>query len=187
MITYEALRKAVSEEKANNRLSRLPDGFFSEVRAYLEKKTQLHEKEDKWELDSAKNTLQDLMEIRERKVLLSALFGSRAGVVPENMLPAESEFFDRIVSVIKEFRERKDEGLSHGPPMSTVKALEAVPAFVGVDMKNYGPISKGEVATIPQENARLLVKKGSAEMAEAEKEAKKEQPAPTAAPDTETP
>jgi hypothetical protein len=167
MITYEALRKAATEEKANNRLTRLPDGFFSEVKDYLDMKAQLHEKEDKWELDSAKNTLQDLMEIRERKVLLSALFGSRTGVVPENMLPVEREFFDRIVSVIKEFMQRKEEGLNHAPPMSTVKSLEDIPAFVGVDMKNYGPFAKGEAATMPQENARLLMKKGSAEAEEA--------------------
>lgn len=168
MITYEALRKAAIEEKANKRLSRLPDGFFSEVKAYLEKKAQLHEKEDKWELDSAKNTLQDLMEIRERKVLLSALFGSRTGVVPENMLPAERDFFDKVINILKEFREKKEEGLSHAPPLSTVKALEDIPAFVGVDMKNYGPFTKDSVATMPQENARFLVKKGSAELVQEE-------------------
>lgn len=168
MITYEALRKAVSEEKANNRLSKLPEGFFNEVKDYLEKKAKLHEKEDKWELDSARNTLEDLLEVRERKVLMSALFGSRTGVIPENMILAERTFFDKVVDLIKDFRQGKEKEMETGPIMTDVEFIEDVAAFVGIDMENYGPFKKGDNAPIPKENARLLMKKGSAKPPESE-------------------
>ncbi len=166
MITYEALRKAVAEEKTSNRLTRLPDTLFTDVREYLDKKARLHEKEDKWELDSAKNTLQDLMDIRERKILTSALFSSRTGVVPENMIAAEKDFFDRIVKLVCKFREEKEKHFEAADPVESVELLEDVPAFVGADMQSYGPFSAGQTACLPQENARLLVKEGSAKVLE---------------------
>jgi len=170
MITYEAIRKAHAEEKAGNRLSRLPDGFFFEVAEYLEKKAKLSEKEEKWELDSAKNTLQDLTEIRERKVLNAALFSSRTGVAPENMLPVERDFFDKIVCTINDFRKAR-ESMGQESALPVIEALQDIPEFVGADMKGYGPFSKGDVAPVPEENARLLVEAGSAAMKCAEKAA----------------
>lgn len=168
MITYEAIRKAVGEEKNNNRLSRLPEGFYAEIKEYLDKKAKLHDKEDKWELDSAHNTLQDLLEIRERKVLLSALFGARTGVIPENMLLAERDFFDKTVELIKEFRENKSKNMSAEPEMTGVEFTENVEAFVGIDAKNYGPFVPGDSASLPKENARLLMKKSLAKPFEGE-------------------
>jgi DNA replication initiation complex subunit (GINS family) len=44
--------------------------------------------------------------------------------------------------------------------MQTVAFLETLPQFVGVNMKNYGPFERGDMATIPEANARLLVEKG---------------------------
>lgn len=43
-----------------------------------------------------------------------------------------------------------------------LRFLQPVPAFVGVDMKNYGPFAREDVATIPPINAGNLVKKGCA-------------------------
>jgi len=163
MITYEALRKALSEEKLNKRMSRLPDGFFSEVNEYLEKKAKLSDKEEKWELDSAKNTLQDLTEIRERKVLDAALFGSRTGITPENMFPVEKDLFDKVVCVINEFRKAR-ETLNEQAQPTLIEATADIPQFVGADMKSYGPFSKGEVVAVPDENAKLLAEMGSASL-----------------------
>lgn len=167
MITYEVLRKAVNEEKTSNRLSKLPDGFFDEAKEYLEKKAKLHGKEEGWELDSARNTLEDLLETREKKVLTAALYGSRTGVIPENMLLAERDFFDKVVEIIKEFREGKKKNLDTGPETIEVEFTEDVDTFVGIDTNSYGPFKKGDKACIPRDNASLLIKKGSAESSEA--------------------
>jgi len=45
-----------------------------------------------------------------------------------------------------------------------VKIIKAVPALVGVDMVNYGPYQKGDLAYMPLENARVLKHQGMAEI-----------------------
>jgi len=37
-----------------------------------------------------------------------------------------------------------------------VKFLENVDEFVGIDLKDYGPFFKGDIAEIPLENAKVL-------------------------------
>lgn len=37
-----------------------------------------------------------------------------------------------------------------------VEAVEAIPAFLGIDLKSYGPYSRGETAAVPRENAAVL-------------------------------
>jgi DNA replication initiation complex subunit (GINS family) len=46
--------------------------------------------------------------------------------------------------------------------MLTIGFLQDAPEFVGTDEKNYGPFSKGDVASIPKDNANLFVTKGMA-------------------------
>lgn len=41
-----------------------------------------------------------------------------------------------------------------------LRFLQAVPAFIGVDMRKYGPFSREDVATIPPINAKNLVRSG---------------------------
>jgi len=44
-----------------------------------------------------------------------------------------------------------------------LRFLKAIPAVVGADMKTYGPFLAEDVASLPVENAKLLVKRGLAE------------------------
>ena len=50
--------------------------------------------------------------------------------------------------------------------MGTVAILGDVPMFVGIDMKDYGPFKKGDVASVPKENSELLVSKSLARVIE---------------------
>jgi DNA replication initiation complex subunit (GINS family) len=47
-----------------------------------------------------------------------------------------------------------------------LRFVKAVPAVVGVDMKTYGPFMVEDVASVPVENAKILVKQGLAEKVE---------------------
>ncbi len=164
MLTYEALRKMMADEKKAKKLLDLPEDFFHEAKAYLENKAKFaKDKEDAWELDSSRRALQDLLEIREGKLLNVALFNVRSGESPGSITREEKEFFDRVVAEIRSFQE-KQKGIFEGrkEPMKTVAFLDDLPRFVGTDMKNYGPFQKGDVATIPEANAGLLTGKGIA-------------------------
>ena len=49
MLTYEAIRNAMLEEKKSNKLTELPENFFQEALVYLESKEKMKEtKEDAW-------------------------------------------------------------------------------------------------------------------------------------------
>lgn len=45
----------------------------------------------------------------------------------------------------------------------SVNIEEPIPAFMGVDLNEYGPYEAGEVAELPPENAKVLEKRGAAE------------------------
>ena len=47
--------------------------------------------------------------------------------------------------------------------MVTVKFLKDMPSFVGVDEKTYGPYKAGDIASLPEANAAVLIEKGIAE------------------------
>ena len=164
MLTYEVIRRIMTDEKNATKLTALPEDFFKKAKAYLDNKAQISgSKEDAWELDSAKRLLQDLLEIRERKVITLALFFVRSGVTSENMTPEEEVFFDSIVNNIKQFQAERKKVLEGEPEKrGFVAVLEDVPSFVGTDLKNYGPFKKGDVATLPEDNAKLLLEKNLA-------------------------
>lgn len=168
MLTDETIRKIAEEERNTAGLSKLPDGFFDEVRAYVEKKEKMaRDESEKWAFDAVKRRLKTIFERRERKMLNSAHGFIESGVVPEHMSDEERKFFERVVECINEFQkvregrmEKKDENLV------LVTLLDNVSKFVGMNMKAYGPFIKGDIATIPAPNADLLMKKGLAEKIE---------------------
>jgi DNA replication initiation complex subunit (GINS family) len=47
-----------------------------------------------------------------------------------------------------------------------LRFVKAVPAVIGADMKAYGPFVVEDVASLPVENAKILVKQGFAEVVE---------------------
>jgi len=43
-----------------------------------------------------------------------------------------------------------------------LRFVKEIPAIVGSDMKTYGPFEPEDIATLPLENARILIKQGVA-------------------------
>ena len=164
MLTYETLRKILQEEKTANKLVSLPVDFFGEVKSYLEKKSKIMVgKEDAWELDSAKRTLQDLLDVRERKILALALSNVRSGIDPGDLMPEERELFENIAQSIMDFQAKRKAALEGEQEKTLIVAmLEQVPEFIGTNLKAYGPFKKGDVASVPEDNAKLLIEKNLA-------------------------
>lgn len=169
MITYETIRRIEEEERVSRKLSNLPPRFVHEVIDYLEKKEAIaKEKDDKWEHQAARQRFQNIMELRERKIVNFTLSYVRSGAAPEGMTPEEKELFDKIVRSLEEFKGQKEKVISGEKfPMKTVAFLQEIPQFVGIDMGYYGPYKSGDIATVPEDNARLLSDKGAGEIIEA--------------------
>jgi DNA replication initiation complex subunit (GINS family) len=49
---------------------------------------------------------------------------------------------------------------------STIRFLKNIPAIMGADMKSYGPFVTEDVASLPPQNAQILVKQGLAVLVE---------------------
>lgn len=163
MLTYETLRKIANDEKLSNKLTNLPPNFLKDVSAYLTKKSQVKEtKEDAWELDSAIQTLQELFERRERKIVNLALDSTRTGAIPEALTAEEKTFFNGLVNVINEFKSKRKQELQQ-TKLEILAIKEDIPEFVGSDMKIYGPFKEGDIATLPKDEAKILLEKKAAE------------------------
>ncbi|MGE5188400.1 MAG: hypothetical protein ACM3JE_05170, partial [Betaproteobacteria bacterium] len=52
------------------------------------------------------------------------------------------------------------------PKRLTLRFTKSIPAIMGADMKSYGPFIAEDVASLPEVNAKMLVKQGLAVMVE---------------------
>ncbi|MBL7160154.1 MAG: DNA replication complex GINS family protein [Candidatus Aenigmarchaeota archaeon] len=104
LITYETIR-AVHRGEKDERLQKLPEGFFSAVSSWIDHKKMERSTSSLLEIENAKTTMDDLINRRQRKIILAALRTIRGEVPPVNMTEDEQKFFDRIVFLFKEFKD----------------------------------------------------------------------------------
>ena len=164
MLTYESIRKILDEEKATGRLTVIPDDFFTEALNYLDKKAKVADEE--WKLESARRRLQDIIDIREKKIINSAINAVKANVTLDNLTAEEMELFNNLVSVIKAFRQKVEKQMDIKEKEEFVAIFQDIEEFVGTNLKKYGPFKSGDMATVPKPVADFLVKKGAAERIE---------------------
>jgi len=168
-ITFELIRKIQREEQKSPKLTKLPDNFYQNVSAYLQQKRMLIEKmEDKRatiEIKNIERLVEDIFEIRERKILNQALIAVRSKMPVEALTDEERFFFDQVVYGLKQRREEVLKPLMRREEKKETSIVfrEDVPAFVGADMKTYGPFKKGDVAKLPEENIKILREKNIVE------------------------
>ena len=165
MLTHETIRKFFEEEKASQKLVRLPESFMKDVNEYIESKEKLM-RDDQWELDSIKRRLKTIFELRERKIVNLALSYVRTREDPENLLPHEETFFKDIVANIRKFQEDRDKNIEEEAPTVLMNFTKDVDVFVGTDMKNYGPFRQCDIANVPEMNAKVLEDKELAKKAD---------------------
>jgi len=171
-ITFELIRKIQREEQRSPKLSKLPENFYQNVRNYIQQKRTILEKmEDRRasvEIKNIESLVEDVFNRRERKIMTQAVNAVRVGLTVENLTEEEKEFFNQALNLIKSRREKllKDllEKTEEKKEMVTLIVFkEAVPEFVGSDLKTYGPFEKGDIAKLPEENVKVLIERGLVE------------------------
>jgi len=165
-ITFEFIRKIQREEMSEPKLSKIPNDFYQKAKNYLEQKKKIAEKkEDKLterEIKNVERIMEDIFNRRETKMLNLALITVRTNLPPENLIEDEKEFFESAVNMLRTQRERvlsllfKKTKLKQD--IEKIEFKEDVEEFVGIDLNKYGPFKKGDVADIPKDNAKLLIK-----------------------------
>jgi DNA replication factor GINS len=127
----------------------------------------------KKEMTNAKRMLRELVRMRYRKLVKVVTNGNK---VPPNVLTIEEEKLFANVQPFADAFESFARGILHGylPTFSsekkhkraTLRFMKDVPAIIGADMKTYGPFKVEDVASLPFENVKILVKQGLAEKVE---------------------
>jgi DNA replication factor GINS len=167
---YEAWRKEIENEE----IQMLPKDFYVRLADYvgkmreesrmLDKKTtraKLMEREFK----NVKTLIKKLLQLRYKKSLDNAKTGKP---VPKDHLTEEEERLYAEIPPLVESYQALFKEISRGrlPSMKSkkkakgmvVRFLKEVPEIVGADMKTYGPFKAEDVATLPVENAKALIK-----------------------------
>lgn len=179
---YNEIHAAWLCEIENATLGSLPSDFYVRIADYLQKIKEENRMLDKktvkanlleHEMQNVKCMLRELVALRYRKLLKSI---NEKQKVPSDLLTAEeTKIFTEFLSFV-EAHQRFVEGLLQGQvsAASTAKAHKRVslrfvkefPAVIGADMKTYGPFTAEDVASVPAENAKILVKQSVADLVE---------------------
>jgi len=176
---YRELREAWKHELESVELEKLSTDFYSGIADYvrrLKEESRMLDKRTvkanllKKEMQNVRRMTRELIQTRYRKIINK---GAKGQEVPRDVLTAEeqkiyariSPFTDTVSSFATEIlRGRAPRvDVEQERRRDTLRFLKDVPAIIGADMKTYGPFKVEDIASLPVENAKILVKQGLAE------------------------
>jgi len=176
---YDELYEAWKRERANEEIQGLPRDFYARLAEYVKKLREesrmLDEKTIRGKLMSqegknVRKMVKDLLLLRYRKILRKVMAEK---TLPRELLTEEEErvcgdfvslfeSYDSFLKDVLQGRPARIERRREEKKQMVVRFLQAVPAIIGSDMKPYGPFKSEDVATLPIENARILIRQGVA-------------------------
>jgi DNA replication factor GINS len=141
------------------------------------------------EAQNVERMLNQLLEVRYRKLIKTL---TKSQKVPSELLTVEEarmcQTFADFTKSYRKFSDDLKQGQLTAEPIkvtiktetstatpaptlqprkrSTVRFLKNIPAIMGADMKSYGPFVAEDVASLPPQNAQILVKQGLAVLVE---------------------
>jgi len=173
---YNELYKAWKSEKSSEKTQPLASDFYQRVQTYLRGL-----EEDSASLEA--HTLQGRLALKEREIVTRLLrelkearlqklvsVAKRHGDMDTTGLTDEEKTLVKgIEDSMKAFGQEKQEPVrtedatsEETTELSVVRFLQDIPEIVGTDLKIYGPYKKEDVGSLPDQNARALVKQGAA-------------------------
>ncbi len=176
---YDELYKAWKRERANAEIQGLPRDFYTRLTEYIKKLREesrmLDEKTVKAKLMSqegknVRKMVKALLQLRYRKILRKVMAEK---TLPRELLAEEEEricgefltlveSYDSFLKDVLQGRPARIEREREERKQMVLRFLRAVPAIIGSDMRPYGPFKSEDVATLPIENARILIRQGVA-------------------------
>jgi DNA replication initiation complex subunit (GINS family) len=175
---YNELYAAWRREIEDASLGGLPPDFYARIADYLrrirEESRMLDKKSVKvnlldHETQNIKRMLEELLWARYKKLVKTI---TQNQTLPSELLTVEEakmcESFVTFSGAYRKFAEGLMQGqtakaeaeVSH--KRMTLRFAKSTPAIIGLDMKTYGPFMVEDVASLPVENAKMLVKQGLA-------------------------
>jgi len=179
---YDELYTAWRVEIEYEQLGSLSPDFYARAAKYLKKlrEDQILEKETvetklmEHELSNVQRMIENLLQMRYQKILKRLIAGH---MVPLESLTAEETnlyngilpstlAYNKFMQILLGGHASKVEVEPAVYKRVALRFLKQVPQIIGADMKSYGPFLVEDVASVPIENARILVKQGLAKQVE---------------------
>jgi DNA replication initiation complex subunit (GINS family) len=179
---YDELYAAWRLEIENTALGSLPPDFYVRIADYLRRikeETRMLDKKTvkanllEHEMQHVKRMLKELVWVRYKK-LIKIITESQK--VPSDLLAVEEAKMCAGFLPFTEAYQRFAKNLLQGQVSKVdiekvhkrvaLRFVKSVPAVIGADMKTYGPFMVEDVASVPVENAKILVRQGLAELVE---------------------
>jgi len=175
---YDELFEAWRREWENPGLQSLPKDFYTRLADYMRRireerrmmdEESLRGKLLKMEEENVRKMIDDLVHARREKIICLI---ERGEAIPSSALTEEEESLCSSLLSNREAFETilKDVMQGRKPQVKSIRAkgflviriLRELPQIVGADMKIYGPFKPEDIATLPEENARALIRQGAA-------------------------
>jgi DNA replication factor GINS len=190
---YNELYAAWQREINDPTLGGLPPDFYAKIAEYLQRIKEEDKVLDKKSVKmnlllheslNVERMLEELLAVRYRKIIKTV---TKSQKLPIELLTVEEtrmcEIFADFTKTYQKFSENLMKGqiaesikvatkIETKPELvqlhkrSTIRFLKSIPAIMGADMKSYGPFVAEDVASLPPQNAQILVKQGLAVMVE---------------------
>ena len=192
---YNELYAAWHREIDDPTLGAMQTDFYRKIGEYLKRIKEEDKILDKksvkmnlltHEAQNVERMLEELLEVRYRKIIKTV---TKSQKLPVELLTFEEakmcEAFADFSKSYKKFASGLMQGQLVSEPIkvtikveptnpaetprahrSTVRFLKSIPAIMGADMKSYGPFVAEDVASLPPQNAQILVKQGLAVLVE---------------------
>ncbi len=173
-IDYDELSKIYRLEGKSPKLSKLDPNFYKELKKFINiEKTKYvsaienFSQADLKKFETLKQTVTKIREIRLKKCLNLCLTYSRTKDCSEdNLIDFEIDFVKDTLKLLDKQAEHTDGlfGLKNNKQekrsnLIKATALSNIPAFIGSDMKEYGPFDKDCVCEIPENIFAILFSK----------------------------
>jgi len=180
---YGELYEAWKREKESAEIQGLPRDFYAKLADYVKKireeSRMLDEKTTKAKLmrrefENVKNMIEELVQLRYKKAMTKTV--ARKTVPREALTEEEEKLHGEILPLAEAYQAFLKDVLQgrlsriekeEKTKKTLVRFVQEIPAIVGSDMKTYGPFKPEDIATLPPENAQILIKQGLAVEVEA--------------------
>jgi len=180
---YNELHKIWKQELENAELQRLPSDFYSRIARYLKKAKEESRMLDrrnvrahllKVETQNVKSIVYELTKVRYEKIIRKVVANEK---VPLDVLTSEErEIYTGVIPVTEAYQSFVKNILQgYLPKMRdkqknkrvVLRFLKSTPAIIGADLKTYGPFKVEDLASLPVENAKVMIRQGLAQMVRA--------------------
>ena len=172
---YESLFEYWKQERASDKLLSLRETFMQNLRTYIEQliteirsedMSELHRLLLEAELSNLRFILNSLLQHRIKKILATVLTSE---TIDHSLLTRqEQRFVEQITRSLRSVMMLEEDLFApmeadSSSSLTLVRFLEDYPQIAGVDLKTYGPFRADDLAVLPLENARGIIRRNGAE------------------------